>query len=607
MCGIVGYCGDNSATKIILNGLEKLEYRGYDSAGISVIGIEEIKTLKRAGKLENLVKSVEESPFDGKVGIGHTRWATHGIPTETNAHPHLNKEGSISVVHNGIIENFVELKEKLTNEGYIFKSDTDTEVIAHLIDKFYEGNLLNALIRTLKELEGSYAICAIANDNPSELVAARNKSPLLLGVTPTGNIVASDAASIVEHTQQVVYLDDMEVVHLKIGKAPTIYNLNLDILEKPISKIDWDVEAASKEGFDHYMIKEIFEQEKTLSSTLDRLLKNNKIDLGENTFTKEEFESFENIYITSCGTALHAGQVGKFLIEKLIRKQVRDEIASEFAYSDPFVTDKTLVIVVSQSGETADTLNAIRLAKKRGATVYAITNVVGSTIAREADKVLYCHAGPEISVASTKAYTSQVVNLYLFTLDWALKVGKITSEELEHAINEIKKTPAIIKDLLKKSDIYKTVSQHIIDAESVYFIGRGVDYITSKEGSLKLKEISYIHSESFPAGELKHGTIALIEEGTKVFALATQRNLIDKMVSNIQEISARGAEVFAIGLYNEGLKKHTYQLIEIPEIDDLVAPLISIVPLQIIAYYASVLKGNDVDKPRNLAKSVTVE
>ncbi|MBL7575020.1 glucosamine--fructose-6-phosphate aminotransferase (isomerizing) [Peptoniphilus asaccharolyticus DSM 20463] len=607
MCGIVGYCGDNNATEIILNGLEKLEYRGYDSAGISIIGTENINTLKRAGKLQNLVDAVNEAPFDGKVGIGHTRWATHGIPTETNAHPHINKDGSISVVHNGIIENFVELKEKLISEGYSFKSETDTEVIAHLIDKFYDGNLLNAVLRTLKELEGSYAICAIANGNPSELIAARNKSPLLLGVTPTGNIVASDAASIVEHTQKVIYLDDEEIVHLKLGKDPVVYNLNLDIIEKEISQIDWDVEAASKEGFEHYMIKEIFEQERTVSETLERLVKDNTIDLGDNTFTKEEFENFENIYVTSCGTALHAGQVGKFLIEKLIRVPVRDEIASEFAYSDPFVTDQTLVIVVSQSGETADTLNAIRLAKKRGATVYAITNVVGSTIAREADKVLYCHAGPEISVASTKAYTSQVTNLYLFALDWALKIGKISQEELSGVLTEIHKVPEMIKALLKECDLYKSVSQEIINAESVYFIGRGVDYITSKEASLKLKEISYIHSESFPAGELKHGTIALIEEDTKVFALATQRDLIDKMVSNIQEISARGAEVFAIGFYNEGLKKHTAQLIEIPEIDDFIAPLISIVPLQIIAYYASVLKGNDVDKPRNLAKSVTVE
>lgn len=607
MCGIVGYCGDKNATDIILNGLEKLEYRGYDSAGISIIGKEKIDTIKRVGKLANLISAVNDNPINGNVGIGHTRWATHGIPTEINAHPHLNKTETISVVHNGIIENFIELKSQLLEEGYEFKSDTDTEVITHLIDKFYDGNILNAVLRTVKELEGAYAICVIANDNPSELVAVRNKAPLLLGITPTGNIIASDASSIVEHTQDVVYLNDMEIVHLQIGQEAKIYNTNLDLLQKEVSKIDWDVEAASKEGFDHFMIKEIFEQEKTVSSTLERLVKDNKINLGDNSFTKEEFEKFENIYITSCGTALHAGQVGKFLIENLLRIPVRDEIASEFAYSDPFINENSLVIVVSQSGETADTLNAIRLSKKLGATVYAITNVVGSTIAREADKVLYCHAGPEISVASTKAYTSQVLSLYLFTLDWALKTNKITTSETEKVLKELKNVPQIIKTILRQSEIYKKVSQEIISANSVYFIGRGIDYITSKEGSLKLKEISYIHSESFPAGELKHGTIALIEKGTKVFALATQHSLVDKMVSNIQELSARGAEIFTIGFANESLSKYSTQFIELPASSDLIAPIFSVIPLQIIAYYASVLKGNDVDKPRNLAKSVTVE
>lgn len=607
MCGIVGYCGNKNATEVVLRGLEKLEYRGYDSAGISVIENATLKTFKKVGKLSNLVNYLKNNPLEGNVGIGHTRWATHGIPSEINAHPHLNKNGTISVVHNGIIENYEKLKEKLVLEGYEFKSETDTEVIAHLVDKYYDGDLVEAVAQTVKILEGAYAICVVCEDNSDELVAVRNKSPLLLGVSDKNNMVASDAASIVEYTQDVIYLDDKEIVYLKNEEKPVIYDFDLNELNKEISKIDWNLEDASKEGFDHYMMKEISEQESIVSNTLNRLVKEYNIKLGEHTFTKEEFEQFDNIYITSCGTALHAGQVGKYLIEKFVEIPVRDEIASEFAYSKPFINDKSLVIVVSQSGETADTLNAIRLSKKLGAKIYAITNVVGSTIAREADKVLYCHAGPEISVASTKAYISQVTNFYLFTLDWAYKIGKISEKQKNEVLDELLKAPKVIEKLLSNNESYKNIANKIINDESVYFIGRGVDYITSKEASLKLKEISYIHSESFPAGELKHGTIALIENGTKVFVLSTQDNLIDKMISNIQEISARGAEVYTIGFDNSELKKNSKIFIEIPKISDLVAPLVSVVPLQIIAYYTALLKGNDVDKPRNLAKSVTVE
>ncbi|WBW50737.1 glutamine--fructose-6-phosphate transaminase (isomerizing) [Peptoniphilus equinus] len=610
MCGIVGYCGSGDATEIILNGLEKLEYRGYDSAGISIILDDRLATKKRAGRLKNLENAVAENPFTGMVGIGHTRWATHGVPTEINAHPHTNREGTIAVVHNGIIENYKELKERLQMDGYAFVSETDTEVVAHLLDFYYKesnNNLLTAIVRTSKDLEGSYAICAVALNSPDELVALRHRSPLLLGITDGGAILASDAASIVEHTPKVIYLDDGEIVHLQKNKAPVIYTTNLDVVEKEVKLLDTDVEKASKEGFDHFMLKEIFEQSESTQNVLNRFIKGDSFDLGESTFSAQEFKNFDSVYLSSCGTAFHAAQVAKYLIEDLIQIPVRDEIASELAYSNPFITEKTLLIVVSQSGETADTLNAMRLAKSKGATIFAVTNVVGSTIAREADRVLYCQAGPEISVASTKAYTSQLMNLYFFILDWAKKLGKLDNSLETQLLSDLKQIPNHIESLLDTVTGYRELAENFIHCESVYFIGRAVDYISAKEGSLKLKEISYIHSEALPAGELKHGTIALIEPGTQVIALATQRPLIEKIASNIVELSSRGAEILSVGFEHKGLKESSDRFIAIPETSDYVAPILSIIPLQTLAYYVAVLKGNDVDKPRNLAKSVTVE
>ncbi|EFI42337.1 glutamine--fructose-6-phosphate transaminase (isomerizing) [Peptoniphilus sp. oral taxon 386] len=608
MCGIVGYCGKLNATDVILNGLEKLEYRGYDSAGISVITQDNMITIKRAGRLKNLSSAIAERPFTGNVGIGHTRWATHGIPNEVNAHPHLNNDESISVIHNGIIENFVELKEELLNKGYTFKSDTDTEIVAQLLDYYYDGNLLNAVVRTIKRLEGSYALVIISKNNPNELIAVRNESPLVLGIAKDGYIVTSDIPSILEYTRDVVYLDNGEIIYANLNKGYKIYNTNLDEINKKISTIEWNLEAASKEGFEHFMIKEIFEQPKAIEEAIRRKLKNDTINISDSSFSKEELEKFNKIYIVACGTAYHAGQIGKFAIEKFAKLPVITDIASEFKFNSNFVDEKTLIIFVSQSGETADTLSALREGKKHGAKTLAITNVVGSSIAREADKVLYCYAGPEISVASTKAYTTQLIALYFLALDFAKKLETMNENKILEIISELKSIPNKINIILQNTTIFENIAENIKNSKSIFYTGRGIDYITSKEGALKLKEISYIHTEAFPAGELKHGSIALIEEGTNVFTVATQSNLIEKTASNIQELAARGAKVYSIALEgNTLLEKNSNAVIYIPPTIDILTPLLTVIPEQLIAYYTSVSKGNDVDKPRNLAKSVTVE
>lgn len=608
MCGIVGYCGRLNAQDVVIKGLEKLEYRGYDSAGISILENNELRTKKRAGRLKNLEDALKDDPFSGHIGIGHTRWATHGVPNEINAHPHLNSDGSISVIHNGIIENYLELKEELINKGYTFKSETDTEIVAQLIDYYYEDNLFDAVTKAVKRLTGAYGLVILSKNDPDKMIAVRHESPLVLGVSKdNGYIVASDIPSILEYTRDVIYLDNDEIV-VATPNDYKIYNGDLEEIQKEITKVEWSMEAASKEGFDHFMIKEIFDQPKAIEDAIKNKMKNDEINLGDASFTKEELKDINKIYIVACGTAYHAGQVGKFAIEEFTKIPVMTDIASEFRYNSPFIDDKTLLILVSQSGETADTLAALREGKKHGAKILSVTNVVGSSIARESDKVLYCYAGPEISVASTKAYTTQLIALYFIALDFANKLGKISKEESDNVIKELKTLPAKITKMLNNLDPYKEIANEIKESKSIFYLGRGLDFISAKEGALKLKETTYIHTESFPAGELKHGSIALIEDGTNVFAIATQSKLIEKTASNTQELASRGAHVYSIGRENDKtLAKYSNKVVYVPETIDTLMPVLTVVPEQLIAYFTSVAKGNDVDKPRNLAKSVTVE
>ncbi|MBP2025252.1 glutamine--fructose-6-phosphate transaminase (isomerizing) [Peptoniphilus stercorisuis] len=608
MCGIVGYCGRLNAQDVVINGLEKLEYRGYDSAGISILENSSLRTKKKAGRLINLENALKDDPFKGNIGIGHTRWATHGVPNETNAHPHLNTNGTISVVHNGIIENYLDLKEFLISEGYTFKSETDTEVVAQLIDYYYEDDLFTAVTKAISKLKGAYALGIVSENEPDKLIAVRHASPLVLGVSDElGTFIASDIPSLLEYTRDVIYLDNGEIV-VADKDSYTIYNENLEEVEKEISKITWSLEAATKDGFEHFMIKEIFEQPRAIEEAILNKMKDDEINLSTGTFTKEELNEINQIYIVACGTAYHAGQVGKFAFEQFAHIPVTTDIASEFRYNSPFIDDKTLLILVSQSGETADTLAALREGKKHGAKTISITNVVGSSIARETDKVLYCYAGPEISVASTKAYTTQLIALYFLALDFAKKLNKISDEEIKNIINEIKELPNKINSMLKDLDIYKNIAEEIKDSQSIFYLGRGLDFISAKEGALKLKETSYIHTESFPAGELKHGSIALIEDGTKVFTIATQSKLVEKTASNSQELTSRGAHVYSIGRVGDTLlEKSADKVIYVPNSLDVLMPVLTVVPEQLIAYFTSVAKGNDVDKPRNLAKSVTVE
>ena len=608
MCGIVGYCGRLNAQDVVIKGLEKLEYRGYDSAGISILENNELRTKKRAGRLKNLEDALKDDPFSGHIGIGHTRWATHGVPNEINAHPHLNSDGSISVIHNGIIENYLELKEELINKGYTFKSETDTEIVAQLIDYYYEDNLFDAVTKAVKRLTGAYGLVILSKNDPDKMIAVRHESPLVLGVSKdNGYIVASDIPSILEYTRDVIYLDNDEIV-VATPNDYKIYNGDLEEIQKEITKVEWSMEAASKEGFDHFMIKEIFDQPKAIEDAIKNKMKNDEINLGDASFTKEELKDINKIYIVACGTAYHAGQVGKFAIEEFTKIPVMTDIASEFRYNSPFIDDKTLLILVSQSGETADTLAALREGKKHGAKILSVTNVVGSSIARESDKVLYCYAGPEISVASTKAYTTQLIALYFIALDFANKLGKISKEESDNVIKELKTLPAKITKMLNNLDPYKEIANEIKESQSIFYLGRGLDFISAKEGALKLKETTYIHTESFPAGELKHGSIALIEDGTNVFAIATQSKLIEKTASNTQELASRGAHVYSIGRENDKtLAKYSNKVVYVPETIDTLMPVLTVVPEQLISYFTSVAKGNDVDKPRNLAKSVTVE
>lgn len=608
MCGIVGYIGKNNATKLVLEGLKKLEYRGYDSAGLSMIRDNKLVTFKKKGRIKVLEDSFDQDEFSSNICIGHTRWATHGEPNEINAHPHLSSDSKISIVHNGIIENYLELKSNLSNKGYKFLSQTDTEIIPNVISDNYKGDILEAVFKATEILRGAYSLGIIDENDPNRLIAVRNSSPLLFALCNDGYFVASDITSVIEHTNKIIYLEDGDIVDMN-ENSYTIYDKNHKKVEREISEVKISAADASKEGYDHFLIKEIHEQPRVLREVISIKHNNYKINLpAEGSLSLEELKNINKIYITACGTAFHAGEAGKFAIENLAKIPVISEIASEFRYKNMFIDDKSLVIFVSQSGETADTLAALKEAKKQGAKTLAITNVVGSSISREADKVVYCYAGPEISVASTKAYTTQVISLYFLAMDLALKLNKISQDEVKEIIENMEKLPSQIEEILKHKDVFEDIAELIKDAKSIFYTGRSLDYITAKEGALKLKEISYIHTESFPSGELKHGSIALIEEGTPVISVATQSSILEKTISNNQELIARGATVISIAEEkNNFVRDSSNVMIEIPDTIDLLTPLLAVIPEQLIAYYASVLLGNDVDKPRNLAKSVTVE
>lgn len=608
MCGIVGYLGTKNASEVIVDGLSKLEYRGYDSAGVAVCNDGELEIRKFKGRLAVLAEDIEKNEMKGHLGIGHTRWATHGEPSDVNSHPHFNMDKTIAVVHNGIIENYMELKEELKEDGVEFRSETDTEVIAHLVDKYYEGNLLDAVYKTVARLRGAYALGVICKDNEDELVAVRKDSPLIAGVGEGENFIASDIPALLKYTRKVYFLENGEVVHIK-GEELKIYDAERNPVEKEIYDVKWDIEAASKGGYDCFMLKEINEQPEGVKNTLERRIdENGNIVLDGIHLTKEDLDNINRIYIVACGTAYHAGLLGKNALEKYLKVPVITDIASEFRYSYNFVDEHSLVILVSQSGETADTLAVLRDSKAKGAKILAITNVVGSSISREADEVFYTWAGPEIAVASTKAYTTQITSLYMIALNFALEKGTITREEYLETIEKMKELPEKIQNVLDNQDKIKETAERIVSKEHVFFLGRGVDYSLAMEGSLKLKEVSYIHSEAFAAGELKHGTIALIEEGTPVISIATQENLFEKMVSNMQEVKARGAFVASIAQeHNTSVEKVSDEVIYIPNCDDMLVPIVAVVPMQLLAYYVSTMKGLDVDKPRNLAKSVTVE
>ena len=593
MCGIVGYFGDKKASDIILDGLSKLEYRGYDSAGIAVISDGEIKSRKHKGKLSVLVESLKKEDIFGHVGIGHTRWATHGAPSDVNSHPHFNNDKSIAVVHNGIIENYQELKKELEEKGAKFVSSTDTEVVAHLISLYYTGSLKEAVYKATKRLEGSYALGVICKNNPEELVAVRKSSPLILGLGENEYYIASDIPAILKYTREVVYLEDHDLVEIN-RSGVSIYDEQMNKVKREVNHVEWDIQAATKGGYDFFMDKEIHEQKEAVKNTIEKSLLNlREINI--------DFSDIDKIYIVACGTAYNAGTIGKYYFQEYLNKPVYTDIASEFRYNKQFIDQHTLVILVSQSGETADTLAVLRKVKEHGCKVLAVTNVVGSTISREADNVFYTFAGPEIAVASTKAYTTQIVSLYLIA-----RYFSTTKEEFEDVLKEAVKICPLIDEVLEKEKDIKEIARKFINAKSIFYLGRSIDHALANEGALKLKEISYIHAESFAAGELKHGTIALIENMTPVVAIMTQKDLYDKMLSNIQEVKARGAYIVAVTNDNEKIK-FADDTIQIPEFCQMLTPILAVIPLQILAYYTSYLKGYDVDKPRNLAKSVTVE
>ena len=608
MCGIVGYIGNKSSSEVILDGLSRLEYRGYDSAGVAIIQENHIEIQKKQGRLSVLVDFLKEHPIEGNTGIGHTRWATHGAPSYENSHPHCNKDKSICVVHNGIIENYLYLKKELIKKGYEFISETDTEVIAHLLDLHYEGDLLKALFKVLKVIEGAYALGIIHKDHPSELLCARKDSPLVIGLGDGENFIASDVPALLKYTKKVNFLENGEVAVITKDSV-SVFNEDGESVEKEVTEIKWNLDEATKAGYPHFMIKEIYEQPKGIRETLTRRCgEDGFFNFDDIHLSGETLKKINNIYIIACGTAYNAGLQGKFALQKIAKIKSETDIASEFRYSDPFIDEKTMVILLSQSGETLDTLAALREAKAKGAKTMAITNVVGSSIAREADEVIYTLAGPEIAVASTKAYTTQVAVLYMLALYLAKEKGVILDKDYLSMKEELFSVPEKIEEIIKNEAFIKSIALKMTKQENGFFLGRGLDYSIAVEGALKVKEVSYMHTEAFPSWELKHGTIALIEDGVPVVALATQKRLFEKSLSNMKEVKARGAYVLAITQEGNTLVEEVADdVIYIPEINDIMSGLISIIPLQLLAYHISDSRGIDVDKPRNLAKSVTVE
>ncbi len=608
MCGIVGYIGTEQAAPIILDGLARLEYRGYDSAGIAVYNGQDIQITKSVGRLKVLEELTHGgATMPGCIGIGHTRWATHGAPSQVNAHPHFNKEITVAVVHNGIIENYIQLRNRLSKRGYEFVSETDTEVVAHMLDYYYTGDPLETIAKVLHRIEGSYALGVIFASHPDELFAARKDSPLIVGQKENGCFIASDVPAILRYTRKVYYMENQEIVRLKKDSL-NFYNFDEEEISKESVTIEWDANAAEKGGYEHFMLKEMYEQPKTVTDTLLPRFKDNKIEIEELGMTDEEMKEIKKIHIVACGSAYHAGMTGKYVLEGLARIPVEIDLASEFRYRNPILEEGAMVMVISQSGETADTLAALRESQERGFKVLGIVNVVGSSIAREADNVMYTWAGPEIAVATTKAYSAQLIALYLLAMKFAEVRGTVSAEVLEEMKEDLKRLPDQIEMLLNNKERIQRFANRYIGAKDVFFIGRGIDYAISLEGSLKLKEISYIHSEAYAAGELKHGTISLIEEGTLVTAVATQQDLFAKTVSNIVEVKARGA--FVLAVTNEGnteIEKAADYVIYLPQTNSYFTNSLAIIPLQLFGYYVAVGKGCDVDKPRNLAKSVTVE
>lgn len=608
MCGIVGYIGKHQAAPIILEGLAKLEYRGYDSTGMAVFDGKKINIQKAAGRLqvlENMTRGGETMP--GCVGIGHTRWATHGKPTDINAHPHDNQDGTIAVVHNGIIENYQQLKQRLINRGYKFVSDTDTEVLAQLIDYYYKGNPLEAITKVLHRVEGSYALGILFADHPEEIFAVRKDCPLIVGTSSEGSFIASDVPAILKYTREVYYIDNQEVVALKENEI-RFYTVDEEEIQKTPSHVDWDAEAVAKGGYEHFMLKEIYDQPRAVRETFEKHMKDGNVEIEELRMTDEEIRKLSRIHIVACGTAYHAGMTAKYVIESMARISVEVDMASEFRYRNPIIEEGALVIVISQSGETADTLQALRDSKARGAKVLGIVNVVGSSIAREADSVMYTWAGPEIAVASTKAYSAQLIALYLLAMKFARVKGTISEEEYQQLVFDLRRLPEQIELLLGNKTRIQRFANRYVAAKSVFFIGRGLDYTLSMEGSLKLKEITYMHSEAYAAGELKHGPISLIEDGTLVMASLTQEDLYKKTISNIREVKSRGAFVLALTTTgHDDIEDTADYVLYIPQTNRYFTNSLAIIPFQMFAYYVSIGKGLDVDKPRNLAKSVTVE
>ena len=608
MCGIIGYIGNRGATSLLLEGLKRMEYRGYDSAGVAVMNGNGVETRKAAGKISNLERALAASPVEGDMGIGHTRWATHGVPNESNAHPHVDCKGEIAVVHNGIIENSGTLKQGLEARGHEFASETDTEVIAHLIEEAFDGNLEDAVIEALWQIEGTYGIAVVSSRDRNKIVAARKGSPLLIGLGDGEYYVASDVSAILSHTREVVYLDDGDVAVLT-RNGYTVLNQRAQQLERRVSKIDWDLDQIERGGFDHFMLKEIFEQPATIENCMrGRLLPDQGTSkLGGLNMTDEELLRFDNILITACGTSWHSALIGEHMLESLARVPVEVEYASELRYRNPIVDDRTLCIVISQSGETADTLAAMREAKARGAQTYGIVNVVGSTIARESDGGIYVHAGPEIGVASTKAFTSQIIALLLFTLKLA-RLRTLSMVDGKAIIEEMQALPTKIQNILDRAGEIEKIAEEFKTSQNFLYLGRGYSFPTALEGALKLKEISYIHAEGYPAAEMKHGPIALIDEKMPVVFITPHDSVFDKVVSNVQEVKARGGRVIAITTRDEeALEGKLDYEFRIPETKDMLTPVLASVPLQLLAYYIAVKRGTNVDQPRNLAKSVTVE